>query len=234
MWMRFQHTDQKWINRLNTIKAMGFKDRKDIKHVKLKKEGFKLDNKSPLMTPFRSGFPIDTIPSIEMSPEDRAPLIAKMQSWLGMLNWLQMCTRPDLATIFSLLVSYMHCPSPGHIDAVKHVGKYILSIMEMGLHFSSKPNSTLESYIHFSLSDDDSLSLSTSPSLNSFSMQTGVLRMHPNPLPLTYDLSQLRKHDLSAVTFCSWGDVLFFGKLIRRLRLVGAPVKQRSKLQMNV
>ncbi len=43
-------------------------------------------NRSPLMTPFRSGFPIDTIPSIDMSPDDRAPLTAKMQSWLGMIN----------------------------------------------------------------------------------------------------------------------------------------------------
>jgi hypothetical protein len=130
--------------------------------------GLSSANKSPLMTPFRSGLPIDTIPSVEMSPDDRAPLIAKMQSWLGMINWLQMCTRPDLATTFSLLASYMHCPSPGHIDAVKHVGKYILSTMDLGLHFSSQPNSTLESYIHFPLSDGDPLSPSTTPTLNSF------------------------------------------------------------------
>ncbi len=97
-------------------------------------------NKTPLMTPFRSGLPVDTIPSIDMSPEDRAPLTAKMQSWLGMINWLQMCTRPDLATIFSLLSTHIHKPSPGHTEAVKHVGKYILSTMDLGLQFSSKPN----------------------------------------------------------------------------------------------
>ncbi len=125
-------------------------------------------NKSPLMTPFRSGFPIDVIPLVDMSPEDRAPLIAKMQSWLGMINWLQMCTRPDLATIFSLLSSYMHCPSPGHLEAVKHVGKYILSTMDLGLQFTSKPNSSLESFIHFPLSDGDPLDPSTTPSFNSF------------------------------------------------------------------
>jgi hypothetical protein len=89
-------------------------------------------NKTPLMTPYRSGFPIDTIPSIEISPEDRAPLIGKMQSWLGMINWLQMCTRPDLATVFSLLATHMHKPSPGHIEAAKYIGRYILSTMELG------------------------------------------------------------------------------------------------------
>jgi hypothetical protein len=69
-------------------------------------------NKTPLMTPFRSGLPIDAIPHLDMSPEDRAPLIAKMQSWLGMINWLQMCTQPDLATTYSLLCCHMHKPSP--------------------------------------------------------------------------------------------------------------------------
>lgn len=64
-------------------------------------------NKSPLMTPFRSGLPVDTIPHVDMSPESRAPQTAKMQSWMGMINWLQMCTRPVLATIFSFLSSYI-------------------------------------------------------------------------------------------------------------------------------
>jgi hypothetical protein len=125
-------------------------------------------NKTPLMTPFRSGLPVDTIPSTDMLPEDRAPLTAKMQSWLGMINWLQMCTHPDLATIFSLLSTYMHKPSPGHIEAVKRVGKYILPTMDLGLQFSSRPNSSLESYIHFPLSDDDPNNSSLPPTLNSF------------------------------------------------------------------
>jgi hypothetical protein len=61
-------------------------------------------NTSTLMTPFRSGFPVDTIPHIDMSENDRAPLIGKMQSWLGMINWLTQGTRPDLATIFLFLL----------------------------------------------------------------------------------------------------------------------------------
>jgi hypothetical protein len=106
-------------------------------------------NKSPLMTPFCSGFPIDAIPHIDMSPADHAPLIKQMQSWMGMINWLQQCTRPDIATTFSLLASYMHCPSPGHLDATRYLGRYILSTMDLGLHFSCDNKATLESYIHF-------------------------------------------------------------------------------------
>jgi hypothetical protein len=52
----------------------------------LEEMGLSAANKSPLMTPFRSGFPIDAIPHVEMSVEDRATLVAKMQSWLGMMN----------------------------------------------------------------------------------------------------------------------------------------------------
>jgi len=54
--------------------------------------GLSSANKCPMMTPFRSGLPVDTIPHVDITPEDRAPLIAKMQCWLGMSNWLQQCT----------------------------------------------------------------------------------------------------------------------------------------------
>jgi len=90
--------------------------------------GLSQANTSPLMTPSRSGFPIDTIPVVDVSPEVCATLVAKMQCWLGMINWLTMGTRPDLATNFSLLASHTNNPSPGHLDAVKHLGRYIKSL----------------------------------------------------------------------------------------------------------
>jgi hypothetical protein len=181
-------------------------------------------NKSPLMTPFRSGLPVDTIPAVDMTPEAWAPLTAKMQSWLGMINWLQMCTRPDLATIFSLLSSYMHCPSPGHLEAVKHVGKYILSNMDLGLHFSPQPNLKM---MILQL-------LVTHRPLIVFAMLIGVHRMHQNLLLLTLERYPLRKHVLYAATFSLWGDVRFYGKLIKNLASAEVPVKLRWKLLMNV
>jgi hypothetical protein len=45
--------------------------------------GLSSTNKSPLMMPLHSGFPIDANPHVEMSQEDRAPLISKIQCWLG-------------------------------------------------------------------------------------------------------------------------------------------------------
>ncbi len=75
-----------------------------------------------------------------MSDSDRAPLIAKMQCWLGMLNWLCQGTCPDIATITSLLASHTHCLSPGHIEAVKFLDHYLKSTSDLGLLFSSKGN----------------------------------------------------------------------------------------------
>jgi hypothetical protein len=66
---------------------------------------------------------------------------------------------------FSLHSSYMHCPSPGHLETFKHVGRYILSTIDLGLQFTSKPYSSLESFIHSPLSDDDP----TDPSKSQFS-----------------------------------------------------------------
>jgi hypothetical protein len=90
------------------------------------------------MTPLCSGLSVDAIPKVELSSEARAPLIAKMQCWLGMIHWLTMGTRPDLATVFSLLASHTNVPSPGHLDTVKHLGRYIKSTAELGLLFSSR------------------------------------------------------------------------------------------------
>jgi hypothetical protein len=111
-------------------------------------------NTCPTMTPFRSGLPVDAIPTVDLSDTDRAPIIDKMRSWLGMLNWLCQGTWPDIATITSLLATYTSCPSPGHLDAIKHIGHYLKSTADLGLVFSSMGNPTLEAFVHFPLSED--------------------------------------------------------------------------------
>ena len=53
----------------------------------------------------------------------------------------------------------MHCPSPGHIEAAKYVGRYIHSTLDLGLVFSTKNSTTLETFIHFPLPEPSSSSL---------------------------------------------------------------------------
>jgi hypothetical protein len=116
--------------------------------------GLTHDNICPTMTPFCLDLPIDTIPHIDLSDQDRAPIINKMHSWLGMLNWLCKGTQPDFASIISLLASFTSSPSPGHLYAIKHVGRYLKSTTDFGLFFSSIGNPTLEAFIHFPFHDD--------------------------------------------------------------------------------
>jgi hypothetical protein len=132
-----------------------------------------------------------------MSPEDRAPLISKMQCWMGMLNWPQQCTRPDLATVFSLLATHMHCPSPGQLDAARYVGRYILSKMDLGVVFSTHATNSLESYIYFPLSDDTAI---THPFLSTFcdakwGPQDASHPVSSHPRPVSIDESKsIRGH----------------------------------------
>jgi hypothetical protein len=80
-----------------------------------------------------------------------------------------MGTRPDLSTVFSLLASHTNSPSPGHLDAVKHLGRYIKSTAELGLLFSSRRNVALESYVYFPVNGVDDLpSGGTAPTLLGF------------------------------------------------------------------
>jgi hypothetical protein len=58
-------------------------------------------------------------------------------------------TRPDLATVVSLLAQHQSNPSPGHYDAACYVVKYLVLTKTMGIYFMSKKRSTLESFLHF-------------------------------------------------------------------------------------
>jgi hypothetical protein len=198
--------------------------------------GLSAANISPQMTPFRSGFPIDTIPHVDMSPEARAPLIAKMQSWLGMISWLQMCTCHDLATMFMLLSTHMHKPSPGHLEAVKYLGRYIHSTMELGLHFTSTPTPSLEFFVHFPL-DPGSTSTSTttsSPSLHTFCDANWAPQDASRPSPTNMRQVSIEETNLSVVTYFSWGVALSFGKHTKNPVSAVAPARRKSKLLMNV
>jgi len=87
--------------------------------------------------------------------------------------------------IHSLLASYQSKSSPGHLDALKHVGWYLKSSAHLGIIFSLKQNVELEAYVHFPLEDSD-VNL---PAIHAFAVQTGVCRMpqcQQSPTPKKY------------------------------------------------
>jgi hypothetical protein len=111
----------------------------------------------------------------------------------------------------------MHSPNSGHLDAVKHYGKYILSTMGLGLQFSSKPfprwnptciflyqMMTLPLYLQL---------LHSTPSV----MLIGVHKMPLNLPPPISRMSPSKNLALFEVIFSLWGAALFFGKHTKKL-----------------
>jgi len=113
--------------------------------------GINIDNVSHFSTPYRSGYPVDSVPFVEMSSSDRDKLRLKFQSLVGSLNWLAHTTRPDLSTIVSLLAQHQSLPSPGHYESALYVVKYLATTKTLGIYFTSSRDSILQSYLHFPL-----------------------------------------------------------------------------------
>jgi hypothetical protein len=110
---------------------------------------------SPKMTPYRSGLPIDSIPKQQstISNPENEKLQSKFRSLMGMLNWLSISTCPDLTMVHSLLASATESPSRAHLEALRHVGRYVKANTDYGISFSSHSNAALESFVEFPLDD---------------------------------------------------------------------------------
>jgi Reverse transcriptase (RNA-dependent DNA polymerase). len=100
-------------------------------------------------TPYRSGHPVDTIPNIDIPQQQRMDLETKLRTIIGSLNWISTQTRPDIATITNIIAQYQSNPSPGHLDAAKHVLRYLKGTKNLGISFSSQRNTSLESFVKF-------------------------------------------------------------------------------------
>jgi len=109
---------------------------------------------SSYVSPYRSGLPIDAIPPSNLPSLAQDKLHLQYQSLVGSLNWLAHTTHPDLSTVVSLLAQHQSHPAQGHMDAALHVIKYIDQTKSMGIYFSSNRSSSLESFLHFPLSNN--------------------------------------------------------------------------------
>ena len=111
-------------------------------------------------TPYRSGYPIDKIPTEDnLTPELQHSQNHLLQTLVGSLNWLAISTRPDIAPSVNFIAKYSNCASKGHIAAAKHVIKYLKGTKAKGITFSSKDRNSLNSYVKFPVSPDTVTSL---------------------------------------------------------------------------
>ena len=106
-----------------------------------------LSSTNSVNTPYRSGYPVDTIP--EPTSPSSPQQILQMRQLLGSLQWLSQCTRPDIATITNLLAQYQSNPSQQHIDAAKRVIKYLKGTSTMGIRFEQQPSDNITAFVKF-------------------------------------------------------------------------------------
>jgi len=92
---------------------------------------------NPASTPYRSGTPIDRIPHDGVSPARKPALIKRYQSVLGGCVWLSTNTRPDITACVSLLASHIQNPSEGHLQAARHLLRYLKGSSDWGLRYTS-------------------------------------------------------------------------------------------------
>ena len=72
-------------------------------------------NKVPNMTPYRFGFPIDSIPPVDpLNPDINHQQQLYLKTFFGCINWLATCTCPNIATFLTFNASYSNSPHPQH------------------------------------------------------------------------------------------------------------------------
>jgi hypothetical protein len=62
-----------------------------------------------------------------------------------------MQTQPDIATTTNIIAQYQNNPSPSHLDAAKYILHYLKGTSDLGITFNSQQNSTLESFVKFTV-----------------------------------------------------------------------------------
>ena len=147
---------------MNKINVINFKCHRDAQNnvtIHMSQPAFvdsllhseKLDTPAvnPVRTPYRSGMPVDKLPASTLSDQDQSPLTKRMQQLVGSLTWLSISMRPDIATITTMLAKYTACPTEAHLKHVQYVLRYLKGTRDMGISFSSKHNTELESFIKF-------------------------------------------------------------------------------------
>ena len=115
------------------------------------------DEINSVPTPYRSGFPVDSIPDLQTKDES---IIKKMQSYVGSLNWLSTSTRPDVATITNIMAKYMAKPTSHHISYIRRIIRYLKGTKTLGISFSTISNDRLNAYVKFPIPEDKITALS--------------------------------------------------------------------------
>ena len=79
------------------------------------------------MTPYCSGFPIDSIPPVDPLYPDLLRQNQVYQSIVDCINWLVTCTIPEIEPALVFLALHSNAPHTQHYNAAVHALKYLTS-----------------------------------------------------------------------------------------------------------
>jgi hypothetical protein len=94
---------------------------------------FKMNVCNPAKTPL----PCDMNISLLDSPDEVDPkLQSEYRAIVGSLMYLYQWTRPDLGFAVTFLSRYLHKPGEKHLQAAKHVLRYLKGTVELGIRYT--------------------------------------------------------------------------------------------------
>jgi len=108
-----------------------------------------LNDANPVHLPYRSCHTVESIPTPLTTYIALYKVNQRMQSRIGSLLWLVNTTRPDLATITSILSQYISKLTPAHARTAKYTIRYAKGTKTRGICFYSRTNNNLSAYVHF-------------------------------------------------------------------------------------
>ena len=101
---------------------------------------FEMENCRPVSTPMVPGLRLSK-PALPMSQDDLRFMQDKPYGRaVGKLNWLALCTRPDISHAVGVLARFSSCPGPEHWKAVKHLLCYITGTVDYKLTYCDTPH----------------------------------------------------------------------------------------------
>ena len=103
-----------------------------------------LSDTNPIDMPYRSGYLIDCITHDDIPPSQKASIVRQCQSMVGGINWVSQNTWPDITTSTTLSARHLQNPNAEHLDAARHVIKYLQSTPEWENASDNPNNPTLE------------------------------------------------------------------------------------------
>ena len=76
------------------------------------------------------------------------------RSIIGKMNYLEKCTRPDIAYVVHQCARFSSCPKREHGDAVKWLGRYLKGTRDKGIIYKPKHDSSFDVYVDANFAGD--------------------------------------------------------------------------------